>query len=62
MKRVQAALGAQLARQNEKLEIEVREKVSTVISPTLLHTQHTDIHYIHSTHTYQARLTQKIKI
>ena len=34
MQRVQAALGAQLARQNEKLEIELREKVSTVISPT----------------------------
>ena len=31
MQRVQAALGAQLTRQNEKLEIELREKVSCTI-------------------------------
>ena len=31
MQRVQAALGAQLTRQNEKLEIELREKVSFTI-------------------------------
>lgn len=31
MQRVQAALKAQLSKQNEKLEIELREKVSTEI-------------------------------
>ena len=31
MERVQAALGAQLVRQNEKLEIELREKASLTL-------------------------------
>ena len=30
MRRVQAALGVQLSRQNQKLEVELREKVSLV--------------------------------